>query len=173
MLRVAVGAEAPAILGKYTIADSALRFTPLFPFDQGRHYMSGSILRVCRSGADAGCLSRRRSDAGVDRRAFDLVARVYPSGDVVPENLLRMYVEFRRRWDARAASSTSRCSTTLARRFRVLSCRSTTSSGARTTAVHRVLRSRPSQERHSAEPADGPAARSGAHGDARHQPGVA
>ncbi len=39
----------------------------------------------------------------------------------------------RRRWDARAASSTSRCSTMRARRFPAPCCRSTTSSGARTT----------------------------------------
>jgi hypothetical protein len=38
ILRVAVAADAPAVLGEYAVADGALRFTPLFPFDEGRRY---------------------------------------------------------------------------------------------------------------------------------------
>ena len=38
VFRVAVSTDAPAILGQYTVAGDALRFTPLFPFDHGRQY---------------------------------------------------------------------------------------------------------------------------------------
>ena len=38
VLRVAVDAEAPAMLGEYAVTGRALSFTPLFPFDQGRQY---------------------------------------------------------------------------------------------------------------------------------------
>ena len=35
---MAVSADAPPILGDYAVADGAVRFTPLFPFDEGRRY---------------------------------------------------------------------------------------------------------------------------------------
>src|SRR5688500_11276382 len=35
VLRVAVGDDAPAMLGSYSVADGAVRFTPAFPFDPG------------------------------------------------------------------------------------------------------------------------------------------
>jgi len=96
VLRVAVDTDAAAILGEHTIADDALRFTPLFPFDHGRPYqVRFDPARVPGAGADAGSVV----EATVGRPASTavpstVVARVYPSGDLVPENLLRMYVEF-------------------------------------------------------------------------------
>jgi len=96
VLRVAVGADAPAMLGEYAIADGALRFTPLFPLDQGRQYqVRFEASRLPGAGADAGGVV----EATVGRPASTavpstVVTRVYPSGDRVPENLLRMYVEF-------------------------------------------------------------------------------
>ena len=57
VLRVAVGTDAPAILGQYTVADGALRFTPLFPFDQGRQYqVRFEAARLPGGGSDAGAL---------------------------------------------------------------------------------------------------------------------
>src|SRR5688500_4430471 len=96
ILRVAVAADAPAVLGEYSVADGALRFTPIFPFDEGRRYQ----VRF-----DPGLLPGAPADAGgvvegaVGRPASThtpstSVVRVYPSGDEVPENLLRMYIEF-------------------------------------------------------------------------------
>ena len=38
VLRVAVTADGPPMLGDYRVADGALRFTPAFPFDPGRPY---------------------------------------------------------------------------------------------------------------------------------------
>lgn len=93
VLRVAVSEDAPAILGTYVVAGDAARFTPAFPFDAGRQYhvrfdpsqaagASGSIL-VASVGRPA-----------ENRTPSTVVARVFPSGSAVPENLLRMYVEF-------------------------------------------------------------------------------
>ena len=96
VLRVAVSSDGPAILGQYTIADGALRFTPLFPFDQGRQYhVRFEPARLSGAGGDAGgvveaTVGRPASIAAPSTR----VERVYPSGDLVPENLLRMYIEF-------------------------------------------------------------------------------
>src|SRR5687767_12184809 len=38
VLRVAVSADAPAMLGTHAVGDGAVRFTPAFPFDAGRQY---------------------------------------------------------------------------------------------------------------------------------------
>jgi hypothetical protein len=96
VLRVAVSADSPPMLGDYTVTDRVIRFTPLFPFDQGRQYhVRFEPSAVPGGSADPGGVI----EATVGRPASTaipstVVARVYPSGDVVPENLLRMYVEF-------------------------------------------------------------------------------
>ncbi len=42
-----------AMLGSYTVADGALRFTPLFPFDPGRQYqVRFDAARLPGAGAD-------------------------------------------------------------------------------------------------------------------------
>jgi hypothetical protein len=96
VLRVAVGPDAPPMLGAHRLVDGALRFVPEFPLDAGRQYH----VRFDPSRIEG----LRRSDvaplvATVGRPARQatpstVVARIYPSGDLVPENLLRMYVEF-------------------------------------------------------------------------------
>jgi hypothetical protein len=96
VLRVAVSTDADAMLGDYTVIDGVVRFTPLFPFDPGRQYhVRFEPARLPGGAADAG----GAIETTVGRPASTAVpsttvARVYPSGDTVPENLLRMYVEF-------------------------------------------------------------------------------
>src|SRR5262245_23694865 len=96
VLRVGVSTDAPPMLGDYKAADGVVRSTPLFPFDQGRQYhVRFEPTRLPGGGADAGgvietAIGRPASTAVPST----MVARVYPSGDTVPENLLRMYVEF-------------------------------------------------------------------------------
>ena len=93
VLRVAVGPEAPAMIGSYAVVDGALRFTPIFPLDEGRQYevrfdpahMPGE------EGAAVDAMVGRPASTAVPST---VVARVYPTGDVVPENMLRMYIEF-------------------------------------------------------------------------------
>jgi hypothetical protein len=97
LLRVAVDAEAPPMLGSYAVADGVLKFIPAFPLDEGRQYhVRFDPSRV--PGTD-GVLRRPVVVAMVSRPASTavpstVVSRVYPTGDDVPENLLRMYVEF-------------------------------------------------------------------------------
>ena len=96
LLRVAVGDAAPGMLGRYEVTGSVLRFTPQFALDPGRPY----VVRFDPShlpGADASVAPPIVATVTVPARQVapsTTVARVYPSGDVVPENLLRMYVEF-------------------------------------------------------------------------------
>jgi hypothetical protein len=88
-LRVSVAADAPPILGTYGVAGRSVRFTPLYPFDPGRQYRVVFTHDALPAPLDAtvGLPAPHTTPSTV-------VARVYPSGDVVPENLLRMYIEF-------------------------------------------------------------------------------
>jgi len=93
LLRVAVADDGPAMLGAYDIADGSVRFTPAYRFDPGREYhvrfdpaqIAGSSIPVAV--ARVGLPARVTAPSTV-------VQQVYPSGDLVPENLLRMYIEF-------------------------------------------------------------------------------
>jgi hypothetical protein len=96
ILRVAVNDEAPGMLGAYSVADGALRFTPLYPLDPGRQYrVRFDPARVpSTSGSSASAMVATVGQPAQQITPSTVVARVYPTGDVVPENLLRMYIEF-------------------------------------------------------------------------------
>jgi hypothetical protein len=84
------------VVGRYEVVDEALRFTPLFPFERGRNYQ----VRFDRSRVDGeAAASEPPLTATVGLPApstvpTTVVTHVYPSGDVLPENQLRMYIEF-------------------------------------------------------------------------------
>jgi hypothetical protein len=92
---VAVDAGASPVLGEYHVADGALRFTPLFPFDPGRSYHvrfdPSGLPQSTQSSAPIEAVVGMPAPAAAPRA---VVTAVYPSGDEIPENLLRMYVEF-------------------------------------------------------------------------------
>jgi hypothetical protein len=96
ILRVAVGPNADPVLGTHRIVDGTLRFLPEFPFDPGRQYhVSFDPARI--EGADQSTLAPLVATVSLpatQAAPSTVVSRVYPSGEVVPENLLRMYVEF-------------------------------------------------------------------------------
>ena len=96
LFRVAVSESAPGMLGAYSVAGGALRFTPQFNFDPGRSYsVSFDPSQVPGSNAAAAApIVATVSIPATHVTPSTAVARVYPSGDIVPENLLRMYVEF-------------------------------------------------------------------------------
>ena len=96
ILRVAVSDEAPGMLGSYSVADGALRFTPQFPLDPGREYrVRFDPSRLAReSAAETSVIATTVGVPVRDKTPSTVVTRVYPSSDVVPENLLRMYIEF-------------------------------------------------------------------------------
>lgn len=96
VLRVAVDADSPGMLGAHSVDGATLRFTPAFPLDPGRHYNvtfdPSRIPGIGESGSAPIVATVGRPTASTVPST--VVARVYPTGDVVPENLLRMYVEF-------------------------------------------------------------------------------
>ena len=90
ILRVAVSADSPPVLGSYHVAGRTLRFTPAFPFDPGRQYE----VRFDASMAGGPVLTAVVGLPASTTAPSTMVAAIYPSGDVLPENLLRMYVTF-------------------------------------------------------------------------------
>lgn len=96
LFRVAVSESGPGMLGTYAVAGDALRFTPQFTLDPGRAY----VVRFDPAqlpGAEVAAGPSVSATVSVPAKHVEpstTVARVYPSGDAVPENLLRMYVEF-------------------------------------------------------------------------------
>jgi hypothetical protein len=96
IFRVAVSETAPGMLGTYEVDGRTPRFTPQFALDPGRPY----VARFDSSqlpGADASApppIVTTVTVAATHTVPSTTVVRVYPSGDAVPENLLRMYVEF-------------------------------------------------------------------------------
>ena len=96
ILRVAVSDDAPGMLGSHRVADRALRFTPMYPLDQGRQYqVRFDPAQLSGAGAASGSAIVATIGQPAQHRApSTVVARVYPTSDVVPENLLRMYIEF-------------------------------------------------------------------------------
>ena len=90
VLRVSVNPDGPGMLGTYgMVAGRTLIFFPAFPLDPGRQY----YVRFEPPGAKAPFTTTVSLPAEHTTPSTS-VARVYPSGDVVPENLLRMYIEF-------------------------------------------------------------------------------
>jgi hypothetical protein len=96
LFRVTVAPDtgARAMLGTYAVTGGTLRFTARFPFDPGREYAVT---------IDPSRLPGRHPaplvTASVARPALPVgpptaVLDVYPSGGTVPENQLRMYVQF-------------------------------------------------------------------------------
>jgi hypothetical protein len=94
VFRIAVSADGPAMLGAYRVDGGLVRFTPAFPFDAGRQYnvrFDASRLPGASPGAVLAASVGRPAE---HTEPTTVVARVYPTGDAVPENVLRMYIEF-------------------------------------------------------------------------------
>jgi hypothetical protein len=82
------------ITGTYRVVADALRFEPKFPLEPGLEYIAKfdpSRLPVARSERDSRLTFRLPAP---DKPAPAIVARVEPSGDVLPENLLKFYLHF-------------------------------------------------------------------------------
>jgi hypothetical protein len=76
-----------AVAGRYRRSGDRIEFQPMFPLDPGRTYYARLVL--------PGALVRAELPVpGVTGAATTVVVRSTPSTDTVPENLLRMYLEF-------------------------------------------------------------------------------
>jgi hypothetical protein len=95
ILRVSVDDGQPAMLGDYALEGEALRFTPMFAFDPGREYqVTFTAAAIPGNTGDARSVSTIVSLPGEAAEPSTVVAHVFPSGDVVPENQLRLYIHF-------------------------------------------------------------------------------
>ena len=94
-VRVTVdGQDAIPVAGKYLVVGDAVEFQPQFPFDPGRKY---------RVRVDPARLPSPRTDATTEvvvslspriDAPSTFVSMIHPAGDALPENLLRIYVQF-------------------------------------------------------------------------------
>jgi hypothetical protein len=80
--------DVPPLLGSYLVEGGTLEFRPQFPFAAGVHYRA-----VFRQ--EGGAVVEKTFD-GPSRETVKVarVEHVYPSGDVLPSNLLRVYFYF-------------------------------------------------------------------------------
>ncbi len=84
--------DRPAIIGSYRLEGDSLRFTPRFPLDLGRTYVARYRPSKVPGGSGTDHVWHhlvRKPD-----RPATVVTRVTPSGDRVPENLLKFYLTF-------------------------------------------------------------------------------
>jgi hypothetical protein len=85
----------PPMLGSYRVVEGSLRFQPQFPLQRGVAYRA--VFRPSRlPGAEARAadiVSRFQLPVAGGEPAT-VVAQIYPSADVLPENLLKFYVHF-------------------------------------------------------------------------------
>ena len=96
VLRVAVDSQSPPVLGNYAIEAGTIRFTPLFSFDPGRQYeiRFDPTTAIGDEGSLNEPLVATVALPSRDSSPSTVVRAIYPSSDVIPENQLRMYIEF-------------------------------------------------------------------------------
>jgi hypothetical protein len=99
LLRVTVGEDpgldsVPPVQGRYEVRDEAIRFTPLFPFDPGRSYAVRFDPRKLPTPDEHPVVTSVVRLAPVATEPSTVVTAIHPAADLVPENLLRIYVEF-------------------------------------------------------------------------------
>jgi len=97
LLTVRVKTEAPSdtqpmVAGKYALNDRTIRFAPLFPFDPGRQY--DVTFDPAAGGVEGQKVTTTIALPASAPAPPTYVTHVYPSGDVVPENQLRLYIHF-------------------------------------------------------------------------------
>lgn len=97
LLRITVdGAppNGPTIVGRFAISSPNLEFTPKFPFDAGRGYLATFDPAQLPSQRAGGVVRTVVSLPATVRTPTTTVVRMLPTADTLPENLLRVYLEF-------------------------------------------------------------------------------
>ena len=86
--------DRPAMLGSYRVEGDVLRFRPRYPLDRGRRYRAAfRPAKVPGATPTSPEVVSSHLEPKPDR-ARTVVSRVDPSGDRLPENLLKFYVHF-------------------------------------------------------------------------------
>ena len=88
VFRVAVAPDQPPMLGDYAMDGDRVVFTPMFPLDPGRQY----YVYFAPEGAQP--ITATVGLPATHTTPTTTVAQVFPSGDVIPENQLRLYIHF-------------------------------------------------------------------------------
>ena len=84
----------PAMLGTYLVRQSAIQFEPQFPLEPGLRYVAAFYPAQLPGAGDGRFVS---TTFELPRRATNsttVVAQIYPTASVLPENLLKFYVHF-------------------------------------------------------------------------------
>jgi len=83
----------PAILGSYGVESNQVRFAPQFPFEPGVNYRA--VFRPENIPGGGGKPISSTFQWPLTRtQATTRVAAVYPAADVLPENILKFYIQF-------------------------------------------------------------------------------
>ena len=88
--------DLPNVLGDHEILSDGVRFIPRYPFEPGVRFRAFLDLRVLGRPGLAEVQTLEFSIPGEKGGVGAEVSEVFPSGDVLPENLLRLYVRFSR-----------------------------------------------------------------------------
>jgi hypothetical protein len=88
ILKISAGADQAPAVGQYAIAGERIRFTPMFPLDHGRQY------HVTFTPPGGAPITATVGLPPVDRTPTTSVAQMYPTTELIPENQLRLYLEF-------------------------------------------------------------------------------
>lgn len=96
LLRISVAPDAPPVLGKYIVANRALRFEPAFRLDAGREYsVRFDPARLPDNDEERGApLVTTVALPAPNAAPSTFVEKIYPSSELVPENQLRLYIHF-------------------------------------------------------------------------------
>ena len=91
----------PGVLGSYSVSHDTVQFSPLFGFDPGRSYLVvvdparlPARIDHTHGGWPALPIQTAVGESAPEPRPATSVVEVYPTVDVVPENLLRLYIYF-------------------------------------------------------------------------------
>lgn len=88
VFKISVGADQAPMVGQYAIEDGRVRFTPMFPLDHGRQY------HVTFAAPGTSPVTSVVALPAKDTTPTTMVATVFPTAEVVPENQLRIYIHF-------------------------------------------------------------------------------
>ena len=138
--------DQPPVLGTYAVSHDAIHFSPLFDFDPGRSYrvvFDPARLPPRLNGVRGAWRSRLIEETvrepAPEQRPATTVVEVYPTADVVPENLLRLYISFSAPMSG-VGQIMSTCWTGTARSSRIRFCRWISRSGTEPHEIHAATR---------------------------------
>lgn len=97
IFHVSVAGDSIQVVGRHEVVDNTIRFTPAFPFDPGRTYNVWFKPGNVPGASPIQLIPPIAASVSLPRPTVapsTIVTHVFPSGDVIPENQLRMYIEF-------------------------------------------------------------------------------